>query len=254
MSIKGKLIGGTFGAVVGGPIGAIIGFALGSIIDNSKETPTFNNNGSGYTEENNMLLYLAATFAIAGKLAKSDGHVSKGEIEATRKLMRDLELDDRQIEYSIKVFNESKSNSVPIEDYINQYKSLSDYRSRKALVSFLVALSFADNRLDDNELLILKKVIRIFDLSEDFLNKLLESYGRGFSSNKQNLKPYYDILGLPDGSPLNEVNKAYRLKVKEYHPDKISSKGLPDKFIKFAEEEFNKVQGAYEVLKSNLSK
>jgi DnaJ like chaperone protein len=37
--------------------------------------------------------------------------------------------------------------------------------------------------------------------------------------------------------------------VKEYHPDKIASKGLPEEFTKFAQDKFREIQEAYNAVK-----
>jgi len=47
---------------------------------------------------------------------------------------------------------------------------------------------------------------------------------------------------------MSAVKKAYRKLVSEYHPDKIVSKGLPEDFIKFAEEKFREINEAYEAI------
>jgi len=60
------------------------------------------------------------------------------------------------------------------------------------------------------------------------------------------LSHHYAMLGLEDGADLSAVKKAYRKLVSEYHPDKIVSKGLPEDFIKFAEEKFREINEAYE--------
>ena len=46
-----------------------------------------------------------------------------------------------------------------------------------------------------------------------------------------------------------EIDKAYKMKVKEYHPDKIISKGLPEEFTKLAEDKFREIQEAYDVIR-----
>jgi DnaJ like chaperone protein len=52
---------------------------------------------------------------------------------------------------------------------------------------------------------------------------------------------------------MSAVKKAYRKLVSEYHPDKIISKGLPEDFIKFAEEKFREINEAYEAIKKAKS-
>lgn len=54
---------------------------------------------------------------------------------------------------------------------------------------------------------------------------------------------YYRILGIPSGSGLPEIKKAYRVKAKEFHPDLNKSSDAKEKFIKINE--------AYEFLINN---
>jgi DnaJ like chaperone protein len=56
------------------------------------------------------------------------------------------------------------------------------------------------------------------------------------------------MLGLENGADPGEVKKAYRKLVSEYHPDKIVAKGLPEDFIKFAEQKFREINEAYEAI------
>jgi DnaJ like chaperone protein len=60
---------------------------------------------------------------------------------------------------------------------------------------------------------------------------------------------YYAVLGCTSGDTNEQIKKQYRKLVSEYHPDKIISKGLPDEFIKFANDKFNEIQEAYEAVK-----
>jgi DnaJ-class molecular chaperone len=54
-------------------------------------------------------------------------------------------------------------------------------------------------------------------------------------------RDYYDILGVPRGAPADEIKKAHRRLVRQYHPD--ANKNNPQ-----AEEKFKEVQEAYDVL------
>ena len=55
-------------------------------------------------------------------------------------------------------------------------------------------------------------------------------------------KDYYDVLGVSKESSEADIKKAYRKLAKEYHPDHNKSAD--------AEERFNEVREAYEVLSS----
>src|SRR3954447_13779391 len=54
-------------------------------------------------------------------------------------------------------------------------------------------------------------------------------------------RDYYDILGLSKGASGDEIKKAHRKLVRQYHPD-------VDKNNKAAEEKFKEAQEAYDVL------
>ncbi len=57
---------------------------------------------------------------------------------------------------------------------------------------------------------------------------------------------YYQILGLPSNSSVEDIKRAYRQKARMYHPDLNHSPGAKDKFILVTE--------AYEFLIANLDR
>ena len=48
---------------------------------------------------------------------------------------------------------------------------------------------------------------------------------------------------------MKEIKTNYRKLIIEYHPDTIQSKGLPEAFLEFANQETQKINEAYEILK-----
>ena len=45
-----------------------------------------------------------------------------------------------------------------------------------------------------------------------------------------------------------EIKKVYRVKRKEFHPDALISKGLPEELIEKAKEKFIEIQAAFEII------
>ena len=63
------------------------------------------------------------------------------------------------------------------------------------------------------------------------------------------MKNYYDLLGINQDASQEEIDKHFRFLANAYHPDKFPSKNQKE----LAEEEFKKINEAYQVL-SNLAK
>ena len=57
-------------------------------------------------------------------------------------------------------------------------------------------------------------------------------------------KDPYKLLNVPNNAKDAEIQKAYRLLAKKYHPDKL--RNLGPEHVKGAEEKFRQVQKAYE--------
>ena len=60
-------------------------------------------------------------------------------------------------------------------------------------------------------------------------------------------KSDYEILGVPANATQEKIRKAYKEKIKQYHPDKLSHLG--EEFSHLAYEKFLEIQKAYGALK-----
>jgi len=72
------------------------------------------------------------------------------------------------------------------------------------------------------------------------------------SSRPGNARPVsspYEILGVAKTASWQEIQTAYKEKIKQYHPDKLSHLG--DEFADLANEKFLEIQTAYGQLKKN---
>jgi len=50
---------------------------------------------------------------------------------------------------------------------------------------------------------------------------------------------------------MSEIKKKYREKVKDFHPDNVIGKGLPEEYKEFAEQKFKQIQDAFEKIKQH---
>ena len=110
------------------------------------------------------------------------------------------------------------------------------------LVSFfdlLFKLVAADATLHPAEEAALKRVKEIFNISDNQFEAIKAVY---FSD----LDKYYKILNCTPQSTNEEIKSSYKKLVKDFHPDTIISKGLPNEFIEFASNRFREIQESYE--------
>lgn len=100
-----------------------------------------------------------------------------------------------------------------------------------------------------------------FTTAKDTFNTIRQAYAAPKSSNNSNNSNssnndyksdsdrYYEILESKKTDSVETIKLNYKRLVKDFHPDKISSKDLPKAFVDFAHQRFNEIQDAYEYIK-----
>ena len=227
MSIWGGITGGLLGFVVLGPIGALVGSVIGSNLSSRSKRKRPNN-------FDKQVAFFAALFACLAKIAKADGRVDESEIKKIEEIISiKLNLNKEHRKFAINIFQKAKDDNVSFESYAsNIYQILSS--SQNSLLVFyeiLFELALADGILHPKEDELLKKIPRIFRFDKNVYKSLYEKY---VDQNRN----YYEVLGLSENSSFTEIKKAYLKKRKEFHPDTLIGKGLPEEFIGKAKEKF----------------
>ncbi|MFN5399508.1 MAG: TerB family tellurite resistance protein [Pseudanabaena sp.] len=227
---------GGVGAVLGGPIGAGIGIALGGTLFDSPEQP------EGMTEEESGIAYFVCFFASLAKIAKADGRVTQEEIQAVQEILQEMELDQDAKDFAIKIFREAKDNEVSAAEYLSQFAELIQYDAEigASFLAHLCTIASADGDVSEKERFILKEAERILRLQPETINMYL---GNGMS-----LEQAYALLSCDTNMNDSDIKLAYRKKCMDFHPDKLASKGLPQEFIRFANDQTTNLNEAYEVI------
>jgi len=82
-----------------------------------------------------------------------------------------------------------------------------------------------------------------------FYSRFRNWSGAGFQQPQQPLgKDPYTILGINRGASIDEIKKAYRDKLKKFHPDVIENLKLGPEYREMFEEKTREIQKAYESL------
>ena len=242
----GKLTFGSIGMLLGGPLGAIAGAALGHhLVDKRSDLinqPGRSVPGAGFGRaEQTQAAYFISLFSILGKLSKIDGVITQDDIAVVQGFINTLPVDEREKQFARQVFNKAKDSPYAIEDFAAQIYQAS-HTQPALLVSFfelLFKIAAADNKLHPAEEAALKNIQGIFQISDRQYDGIKAVY---FLDTDK----YYKTLNCSADSSSEEIKSNYRKLVKDFHPDTIISKGLPEEFTEFAENRFREIQESYE--------
>lgn len=235
----GKLTLGSLGLFMAGPLGAIAGAALGHILFDQETSFVSKTLPFGH-EEQAQAAYFVSLFSILGKLAKADGVVSREEINIVNQFLSTLRMPEQQKQFAKNVFNEAKNSPYTIDDFASQLYQVNQNQPA-ILLSFLDLLfkvAAADGKLHDEEESALFRIKNIFRISDSQFADLKSVYFRQDDR-------YYRTLNCTMQSTDEEIKSSYKKLVKEYHPDMIISKGLPEEFVDVATKKFQEIQEAY---------
>ena len=245
----GKLTFGSLGMLLGGPLGAIAGAALGhALVDKKTEFSGQANRAIpepqfGYAEKTQAAFFISL-FSILGKLSKIDGVVTEDEIAVVQDFINGLPVDETEKQFARQVFNEAKNSPYLIDDFaIQLYRMVNNQPN--LLVSYfdlLFRIVAADGTFHPAEEAALKRVKEIFHISDNQFEDIKAVYF-------DDLAKHYKTLNCTPESTKEEIKSNYKKLVKDFHPDVIISKGLPEEFIEFASGRFREIQASYEKIR-----
>jgi DnaJ like chaperone protein len=249
LSWFGKLAFGTLGLLLGGPLGAVAGAALGhhlidkrsNLTDPAIERPQ----GLKFGDvEQTQAAFFISLFSILGKLSKIDGVVTRDEIGVAQNFIDSLPIEGREKQFARQVFNEAKNSQYAIEDFAMQlYQSIEAQPAlRVSFFDLLFRIAAADGKFHPAEESALRNVKEIFKITDQQYENIKAVYFK-------NIDKYYKILNCTPESSNQEIKTNYKKLVKDFHPDKIVSKGLPEEFIDFASNRFREIQESYEKIR-----
>lgn len=272
----GKWIGAVIG-LIGGIPGAIIGFFVGAFFDAMfKDSPAVL---SRKHQAEHQQLFFKTLFELLGHLAKADGRISEAEIKATEGIMSRMGLDADKRALAIQYFKQGSQAEFNLDVALNNFR-LGPGRSRQMrqfLIVTLITVGMADGQIDQAELTLLQRIatgvgisnmqlqqlIMMLEAQHNFFNGRYRGHGQshhsgghqGFQQTSANeLATAYKALGVEASATDAEVKKAYRGLMKEYHPDKLIAKGLPEDMVKVATERAQEVQAAYDLVMKQRKK
>jgi len=239
MGLMGSLMGGMVGFAFGGPIGGILGALIGGEMGGSTTRVRMN------SHQQEQTAYFVTTFSLLGKMAKADGSIDEKEIALVNTLItQHIGLDPQARQFALQIFHKAAESSYGFDDLGRQFYDI--FRSRPqmlhSMIDLLTKMAMADGVLSPQEDALLASAARIFGINRNGYEQVKNQYAKTSDH-------YYAILNCAPNATDDEIKKQYRSLARDFHPDTIVSKGLPDEFTKLASEKFKEIQDAYEHIK-----
>jgi DnaJ like chaperone protein len=248
-------------------LGAALGFAAGYYFDRA-----WKNFRAQYNPEQRRKVELAmfhTIFPLLGRMAKADGRISEEEIQAAEIMMDRMQLAADLREEAKRLFKLGAQPDFDMAASMTEFISVTSAypHLKQLLLVYLITMAMSDHELHENEIAILREVALLLGYSDAAFNHLLRmvqaqnqfqqgrySGGAGYSADEprvDKLALAYEALGVTADAPDDEIKKAYRKLMSQYHPDKLVGQGVPDEMVKVATERSQEIQAAYELIKKS---
>ena len=245
MAIFGKIMGGALGFALGGPLGAMIGAVAGhGLIDRSQSR--FTGSGNRVNAAEARVVFALGVIALSAKVAKADGTVTRDEIRTFQRL---FPFDPGERARIAEFYNEASRSPYGFEDYAEQVRGVLAAQPEllAEVVDALYAIAMADGELHREEERMIAHIGANFGLGEYEVASIRARHAVGPTSDKGTAGAYA-VLGVDPGATDEELRAAHRNLVRTYHPDRLVSKGLPEEFMKLANDRLAEINSAYETV------
>lgn len=200
-------------------------------------------------------IWLGVFFGLLGKMAKADGHISKEEISFVSGIIdNDFKLNSEDRKFAQRAFMEAKNANYSFEDIARQYHEMfkQDTRLITSMFGLLAQTAFSDGVFAPEEEALMKKAQSIFGISDYDYEDMKAFYSKQKGVIPDNdIKKSYEMLGCSESDTVEKIRESYKKMARDYHPDMIISKNLPDDFVKYATKRFQQIQDAYEKIKKH---
>ncbi|MEI8146197.1 MAG: TerB family tellurite resistance protein [Alphaproteobacteria bacterium] len=236
MSIWGKLAGAAAGFAIGGPIGALLGALAGHFIVDEGLL------AGEPLPPRETVAFTVGLIALAAKMAKADGVVTRDEVNAFRKLVTIAPEDEPRV---TALFDLAKQSVAGFDAYAMQLAQLlkAEPKALEDLLDGLFSIATADSAVHEAELAYLAEVARLFAISDaDFEAIKARHVIEGDAD------PFV-VLGIPRDASPDAIKTAWRRLVIENHPDKLIARGVPEDLVALATAKVAAINAAYEQLK-----
>ena len=183
--------------------------------------------------------FAVGVIALGAKMAKADGVVTIGEVNAFKEVFK---VPESEIKIVADIFNLARLDVAGYETYAERLATM--FKGNRELLEDvldgLFHIAKADEVLHPRELQFLAGVAKRFGMTD---TEFAYVKARHLISAKSDS---YAVLGVKPSVTNKELKSHYRNLVAENHPDRLIARGLPEEFLLIATKKVAAINEAYE--------
>lgn len=222
-----KWLGAGLGwALTGNPLGGLLGFIAGTMMGNSKNKPE---------QKGGISEFEANLIVLASHLIKIDGKVSIQETEFAAAFMNQ-HFDPSNSVQRLQVIHHCLNKEYDLNTACDQIRMYTPHGTHIQVVHFLFDLAYCDGKLNERENYFIFRIAGYLNVNDVDFRKIKAQHEESGMSD-------YQVLGVSNHAPYEEIRFAYRKWVLKNHPDR--NPGLNEAEKKRLENEFLAIQQAY---------
>lgn len=246
------------GLIFGRLWGAVAGYLIGWAIEQWLGIRPAKRDGLPAVEAMQDLVTLAVA------LARADGELDRREVRAIRRFFElRLGFRGRRLDWLREAIKAEAHDPAPLTPAVRRLASVMGPLERQLILHVLAGVALADGRLDPAELDLLQQFAASWEIPVPPLDPAAAGPGGSWGSQRgRGAGPRPDpaafdrrrawarsVLGVDTAASREDLDRAYRQKAREHHPDRFSHLG--EELSRAAHERFVELQEAYRLLTSD---
>ncbi len=190
--------------------------------------------------------FTIAVIALGAKMAKADGHVSRGEVAAFREVFH---IPPEAEAGAARVFDLARRDVAGFETYAERIASMfgQGHGALTDVLDGLFHIAMADGRYHPAEDAFLDRTAAAFGVSERCFARLRAQHVPGAEADP------WDVLGVDPGEGRAAARAAWRALVRETHPDRMAARGVPKEAVALAEKRLVAVNRAWDAIRERAA-
>ena len=173
--------------------------------------------------------------------------------------MQKLGMTTEHRQQAIALFKRGADPVFDIEPTVKKFMAVCGHTKdlKQMLLVYLIVTALADGHFHPAEEALLADIAGHLGYNQAAFKHLMDMvlnqshFAGGQANTAAALDDAYKALGVTKDSTDQEIKRAYRKLISQYHPDKLIGQGMPEDMIAMATEQAKEIQLAYELIKKS---